>query len=328
MPKFLCLFLAICMAGYNCYQFQQVTNGQIAGKVNPVTSTLRLKATSKSTETFYCSSCGAEHIKWMGKCSACNEWNTVKAFKIPKLVSQLGVGRKSTQSGSSGLIGGSSGSWLAETHDDSIVSMDSVEVETEQSRLATFSSEVNRVLGGGLVKGSIVLLAGEPGIGKSTLLIQLASHSAALRPEVTAGGVVYISGEENADQIVSRARRLKLGLKKLFVMCETDTDHAIGQICAMADKPALVIVDSVQTMRTADCASGIGSVTQIRECTAKFVQLAKSTGVVVLLVGHVTKSGDVAGPKVLEHMVDTVLYMEGSERADYRLLRGIKNRFE
>lgn len=266
----------------------------------------------------------------MGKCSACNEWNTVKPFKVPKSVS--GIGSRMTKNSVSSTISGSK--WIASENggEESMVHMDAVIVEPERSRIKTFSEELNRVVGGGLVKGSVVLLAGEPGIGKSTLLIQLASNIGLGTVEYNSTSsertVAYISGEENADQIVSRARRLGLGLQQLYLLCETDTERVIDEICAMTTKPALVIVDSIQTMRTEECSSGsgVGSVTQIRECTAKYVQLAKSTGIVVMLVGHVTKSGEAAGPKVLEHMVDAVLYMEGSDRADYRLVRGTKNR--
>jgi DNA repair protein RadA/Sms len=201
--------------------------------------------------------------------------------------------------------------------------MDAVNIDSSRQSFPFFSGEVNRVLGGGLVKGSVVLLAGEPGVGKSTLMLQLAASLVADKH----GSVVYISGEESAEQIVSRARRLGLNTQDLFLICDIEADEAIDNILAMSSPPAMVIVDSVQTMLSAAASGSLGSVTQTRECAARFVQLAKATGSAVLLSGHVTKSGEVAGPRVLEHMVDTVLYLEGSERAEFRLLRGIKNRF-
>lgn len=206
--------------------------------------------------------------------------------------------------------------------------MQSVNLDVTRQMFAFYSGEVNRVLGGGLVRGSVILLAGEPGVGKSTLMLQLASSL--VRPP--AGGeeqkvVVYVSGEENAEQIAARAKRLGLETANIFLLCDIDADAIIDTVLGMPEPPVMLIVDSIQTMRSNSVSGSMGSVTQTRESAARFVQLAKATGCAVLLSGHVTKTGEVAGPRVLEHMVDTVLYLEGSERAEFRLLRGIKNRF-
>ena len=249
----------------------------------------------------------------------------MKEFRTPKTSSldvldirAAGSTRKRSALGSS-----SSAPWLLSG--EMMVPMKSIQLNYSTQTLPIFSSEVNRVLGGGLVKGSVILLAGEPGIGKSTLLLQLASSVV----QDCKGKVVYLSGEENSEQIAARAKRLQLNTDDIFLICDIDADEAISNILNIDGDgpPSLVIVDSIQTMRTSSCTSSMGSVTQTRESAARFVQLAKSTGSSVLLVGHVTKSGEVAGPRILEHMVDVVLYLEGSERAEFRLLRGIKNRF-
>jgi DNA repair protein RadA/Sms len=195
----------------------------------------------------------------------------------------------------------------------------------EIQRIHLWSEEVNNVLGGGLVRGSAVLIAGDPGVGKSTLLLQLSASVA----ETSSSGVVYLSGEENAEQILSRVHRLGLSPKNIFLLCDTDADSALTTIMGMEFRPTLVIVDSIQMMRT-QTGSGVGaagSVTQIRDSAALFVEFAKTSGCAVMLVGHVTKSGEVAGPRVLEHLVDTVLYLEASEKGSCRLFRCIKNRF-
>ena len=281
---------------------------------------------SKSNEIFYCDNCGMEHVKWVGRCTSCKEWNTVKEFKQASLKSLDSIGpaarAKSFNSNSNSNSYNRNVPWIGSGNNQSLIPMEAINIDTALQRINLFSSELNRVLGNGLVKGSVVLLAGEPGIGKSTLLLQLASSIAN-----GANSVVYLSGEENPEQIAARAHRLDLNTKNIFLICDVNLDNAINNIISMSNIPSLVIVDSVQTMRTENCNNGIGSVTQIRECTAQLVQLAKSYGCAVLLVGHVTKTGEVAGPRVLEHMVDTVLYMEGNEKADYRMLRSIKNRF-
>ena len=283
------------------------------------------------SQIFYCDSCGKEHVNWVGQCTSCKEWNTVKQFKAAKLTSSS----SSTTSVASKVkalkpinkgMPSPSTSWLGNGgSNSSLVPMASIDIFKATSRIKLFSSEFNRVLGEGIVQGSVILLAGEPGIGKSTLLLQLASTLA--NEQQIYGPVVYLSGEENIEQIASRANRLQLNANNIFLMSDSDVENVVDNILSMSSPPSLLIVDSIQTMRTETCASGVGSVTQIRECTVQFVQLAKTFGCAVLLVGHVTKSGEVAGPRVLEHMVDTVLYMEGSDSVDYRLLRSIKNRY-
>jgi len=258
---------------------------------------------------------------------------------------------------------GGSVAWLP-TQQMGMVPMRSVDLHAATARLALTSNETNRVLGGGLVKGSAVLLAGEPGVGKSTLMMQLAEDVASRW-----GPVVYVSGEENAQQIAARAARLGLATDDIYLICDVDADRAVATISDLLyaqggqsnsggedtpststpstpststpstsstststpthPSPALVIVDSVQTMQSyaGPSSGGMGSVGQVRDCAALFVQLAKASGCVVLLSGHVTKAGEVAGPRTLEHMVDTVLYMEGNEQSEHRLLRSAKNRY-
>lgn len=286
------------------------------------------KSSSVKAEKFFCDSCGTEHIKWMGKCYACGEWNTIKAFRVSKSTSSLDTRVKLSKPVASSplqeggkTVTGKGGSWLSGTS-SSLTKLSNINTEQTYSRMKLFSEEFNRVLGGGLVKGSVVLLAGEPGVGKSTLLLQLA---ASVGKDFS--NVVYISGEENGEQIALRARRLKLDQDGIYVMLNVDAEDSVANILLMETLPSLVIVDSIQTMRSEESTSNVGSVSQIRSSTAQFVEFAKSSGTAVLLVGHVTKSGDVAGPKVLEHMVDTVLYLEGSEQVDYRLIRCMKNRF-
>eukprot|EP01038_Epipyxis_sp_PR26KG_P008936 gene8936-12051_t len=278
---------------------------------------------NKRTESYVCQSCGFVHIKWVGKCTSCQEWNSViaqrQSISSTPLSRHLGV--KVMSNLNSGL---ENKGWLVDGGtNNSIVKLESINASPTSSRLKLFSGEMDRVLGGGLTKGSVVLFSGEPGVGKSTLLLQLASDIGK-----KFNGAVYISGEENAEQIASRANRLSLSLKNLYLICETDSEFCIEKVLEMDSMPNLLIVDSIQTMRILSGGDGsAGGVTQTRENTARFVQLAKSTGISVLLVGHVTKSGDVGGPKVLEHMVDTVLSMEGSDNSDYRFVRCNKNRF-
>jgi DNA repair protein RadA/Sms len=191
--------------------------------------------------------------------------------------------------------------------------------ETSEIRYDTGISEFNRVLGGGLVKGSLVLIGGDPGIGKSTILLQACKNLAGNKK------VLYVSGEESASQIKLRASRLDVSGKNLYVLCETDAEYITEII--MKDKPDVVIIDSIQTMNITDVQSSTGSVTQVRECTNLFMRTAKSLSIPVFIVGHVNKDGNIAGPKVLEHIVDTVLYFEGDKNMSYRILRAVKNRF-
>lgn len=318
-----------------------------------------------SDETFCCQECGVEHIKWVGKCSSCGTWNSVKAFRPTKQIfNPTGsaarrpiptswVSSTSSQPSSSftssspmsdqtSSYSTSAGPYSSPPSSSSYNSysssaypagastmrpMEGIEVDEAASRIPLFSDELNRVFGGGLVKGSVVLCAGEPGIGKSTLFMQIASYIASRTSNADIRApVVYVSGEENSDQIVSRARRLRLPTANILLHCEIEVEQIIANIIDLSSKPAVVVVDSVQTMYTSTCTGSSGSVTQIRESTARFIQLAKTYDITVILLGHVTKSGDVAGPRVLEHMVDTVLFMESSESEDHRIVRTMKNR--
>ena len=254
---------------------------------------------AKSDKTvFYCQSCGYESAKWMGQCPGCHEWNTF--VEEPKAVS--------TKGGSKRRMG---------TNEP--VPVKSVSTK-DDPRVSTGIGEFDRVLGGGIVKGSLILVGGDPGIGKSTLLLQMCAN-------LSRGGhkVLYISGEESLQQIKMRAVRIGEGGDELLLLCETDLDVLDAQIEKI--KPEMVIVDSIQTMYSENVTSAPGSVSQVREATATFLRISKSLGISLFLVGHVTKEGAVAGPRVLEHMVDTVLYFEGDNHASYRILRAAKNRF-
>ena len=254
---------------------------------------------AKSDKTvFYCQSCGYESAKWMGQCPGCHEWNTF--VEEPKAVSAKGGSKR--RMGTNEPVPVKSVS----TRDD--------------PRVSTGIGEFDRVLGGGIVKGSLILVGGDPGIGKSTLLLQMCAN-------LSRGGhkVLYISGEESLQQIKMRADRIGEGGDELLLLCETDLDVLDAQIEKI--KPEMVIVDSIQTMYSENVTSAPGSVSQVREATATFLRISKSLGISLFLVGHVTKEGAVAGPRVLEHMVDTVLYFEGDNHASYRILRAAKNRF-
>ncbi len=254
-------------------------------------------ATTKIKSVFFCSNCGYESPKWLGKCPSCGEWN---AFVEEK------VSQKNAKSQKSGLVKSTKPVRLSE-----------IEVK-EEMRMKMPSGELNRVLGGGLVSGSLTLIGGEPGIGKSTLLLQ---NILSIRNR----RVLYISGEESASQLKLRADRLGKVSEDTFILCETDVDNIFTQIENV--KPALVVVDSIQTISSPDIESAPGSVSQVRECAASLLRYAKESGVPVILVGHINKDGAIAGPKVLEHIVDTVLQFEGDRQYLYRILRSIKNRF-
>ena len=254
-------------------------------------------AAKKEKTVFYCQNCGHESVKWLGQCPMCREWNCFVEEKAVKANSTAAVtGRR-----------------------NSPISINSVDMQ-EEERLFIGIKELDRVLGGGLVQGSLTLIGGDPGIGKSTLLLQVCRNLAAIGKDV-----LYISGEESARQIKLRADRIGEFSEKLQLLCETDLG-SIGDIITQK-RPEIVVIDSVQTMTSDDIASAAGSVSQVREATAVFLKLAKSLGISMFLVGHVTKEGTVAGPRVLEHMVDTVLYFEGDRHASYRILRAVKNRF-
>lgn len=280
---------------------------------------------------FFCSECGYESAKWMGQCPACRAWNTMVeepvAFQTAKSAGKRGLGaaagilgREGTSAsgkspaGRSGLAGTASGLGAVCPK-----SLSEIELGREE-RTDTGFGELNRVLGGGIVKGSLVLVGGDPGIGKSTLLLQVCRNLAA-------GGqkVLYISGEESLKQIKIRASRIGEMSDSLCFLCETNLEMI--QEVVRRTAPDTVIIDSIQTMYLEEITSAPGSVSQVRECTNVLMQIAKGLGITVFIVGHVTKEGVVAGPRVLEHMVDTVLYFEGDRHASYRILRGVKNRF-
>ena len=254
---------------------------------------------AKSKTIFVCSQCGYESAKWYGKCPGCGEWDSLNEEQIIT---------ESAKSAKSKLSRGVSLALPLSKIDSSV-----------ELRYDTGIKELNRVLGGGLVKGSLVLLCGDPGIGKSTLLLQICEKIA------RGFSILYVSGEESAYQIKMRAKRLGVTSESLAIMCETDAEIVCEYI--RTQKPDIVIVDSVQTMNINDINSTSGSVTQVRECTNLFMRTAKQNDVSIILVGHVNKDGNIAGPKVLEHIVDTVLYFEGEKNLTYRILRAVKNRF-
>ncbi|WP_353684131.1 DNA repair protein RadA [Thermodesulfovibrio sp. 3907-1M] len=245
---------------------------------------------------FQCQSCGYISPKWIGRCPDCGAWNSFVEETI-----EAGAERKT----------------LSETVQP--VSISSIEI-TVSDRFLTGIGELDRVLGGGLVKGSLILIGGDPGIGKSTLLLQ-----ASLNLSVQYGKVLYVSAEESLTQIKLRAERLGISSEGILLLSETLVEKIIE--CAKETQPAVLIVDSIQTVYTEEVVSAPGSVSQIRDSAAKFMNFAKSTGVPVFLIGHVTKEGAIAGPRVLEHLVDTVLYFEGDRGHAYRILRSVKNRF-
>ena len=253
------------------------------------------------TTVFFCKECGFESSKWLGQGPACKEWNTLVEEPVAKKAP-------------AGRTGGISQRVPAKP-----VKLEEVSIE-EQDRITTGYLELDRVLGSGIVAGSLVLVGGDPGIGKSTLLLQMCRNLAR-----DGHRVLYISGEESLKQIKMRASRIGTVSGELLFLCETNLDTIEEAI--RETKPEIVIIDSIQTMFREDVASAPGSVSQVRESTSVLMQIAKGLGISVFIVGHVTKEGVVAGPRVLEHMVDTVLYFEGERNASYRILRGVKNRF-
>lgn len=253
---------------------------------------------SKIKTSFFCQSCGSQHTKWQGQCNACKQWNTLTEEVVEK------AGKKN---------------WKTDTktaRTSTPIKVNEI-LTTAESRIDTRDIELNRVLGGGIVPGALMLLGGEPGIGKSTLLLQIAM--------LVNCKVLYVSGEESQKQIKLRADRVNSASEECFVLSETRTQNIFTQIEKLA--PELIIIDSVQTLHTDYIDSSPGSVSQIKECTAEFIRFAKETQIPVFLVGHITKDGQIAGPKILEHMVDVVLQFEGDRNHMYRILRTQKNRF-
>lgn len=255
---------------------------------------------AKVKTVYFCNNCGQESPKWVGRCTSCGEWNT---FVEEKVTVAKGSGKAVR------------GSLIAA--DSKPVPLSEIQA-LEEPRIHMPSSELNRVLGGGLVAGSLTLIGGEPGIGKSTLILQNILSIRSKR-------ILYVSGEESATQLKLRADRIGKVSDNTFILCETSLDRIFTHIQNV--KPQLVIIDSIQTIASSDIESAAGSVSQVRECAASLLRYAKESGVPVILVGHINKEGSIAGPKVLEHIVDTVLQFEGDRQYLYRILRAIKNRF-
>jgi DNA repair protein RadA/Sms len=253
---------------------------------------------SKSKSTYFCQNCGAQSPKWLGKCPSCGEWNTY----VEELIKKEEKGDYKSTSAQIAI----KPKLLKEIH------------FTEENRIISPDGEINRVLGGGIVPGSLVLIGGEPGIGKSTLMLQLALMLEGKK-------ILYISGEESEQQIKMRAERIGQMLSECYILAETSTQNIFKQIEIL--QPDILIVDSIQTLNSSFIESAPGSISQVRECTAELMKFAKETGTPVFLIGHITKEGTLAGPKVLEHMVDTVLQFEGDRHLSYRILRTTKNRF-
>ena len=251
-------------------------------------------AQNKSKTVYLCSSCGQDFPKWNGQCPSCKEWGTLSEYKVSKSKNSLSKGMKK------------------ET-----LQLEEILHKEEARRTITGINELDRVLGGGILNGSMILLGGSPGIGKSTLALQILG--------TLSENVLYVSAEESEEQIALRAKRLNILSSNIHLSSENRIDEIINQINIV--KPQLLIIDSVQTVYSDSVESLPGSITQIRECGQKLLQVAKDEKIAVLVIGHVTKEGVIAGPKMLEHMVDTVLYLEGDERQDHRILRSVKNRF-
>ena len=258
-------------------------------------------AKGKSSTIFYCQRCGHESVKWMGQCPGCKEWNTfVEEVVNTASLKNMGKNKPGVQKA------------VPTALNDVVI--------TQEDKLQVGIEELDRVLGGGIVQGSLTLVGGDPGIGKSTLLLQTCKMLAD-----RGNKVLYISGEESPAQIKMRAQRIGTFRDEMLLLCETNLDSVAEAI--RKEMPKVVVIDSIQTMYNESVSAAPGSVSQVREATAALLQLAKGLNVSIMIVGHVTKEGTVAGPRVLEHMVDTVLYFEGDRHASYRILRGVKNRF-
>jgi DNA repair protein RadA/Sms len=257
---------------------------------------------AKSKTTYFCQNCGYETAKWLGICPSCNEWNSLVEELLEKASTKVPDWKTTTT--------------VRRSNKATVIHEI---IYQEEARIKTADAELNRVLGGGIVPGSLILIGGEPGIGKSTLMLQLALTFTDLK-------VLYVSGEESEQQLKMRAERIDpSSMSNCFVLTETSTQHIFKQIEQV--EPNLVVIDSIQTLHSSNIESTPGSVSQVRECTSELLRFAKETGTPVFIIGHITKEGSIAGPKVLEHMVDTVLQFEGDRHHVYRILRSIKNRF-
>lgn len=257
---------------------------------------------AKAKKAFVCNDCGGEHQKWQGQCNDCGQWNTLQEIILQPA--------KNNMSASNTGFAGAAGSQVQKLSEVNLQDL---------PRISTDISELDRVLGGGLVQGSAILIGGHPGAGKSTLLLQIVALLAAKQQ------ALYVTGEESLQQVAMRAKRLQLPMNDLQMLAETDVQSIIYQ--AQRLKPKILVVDSIQVMHLPEITSAPGSVSQVRESAAMLTRFAKQTGTILFLVGHVTKDGSLAGPKVLEHMIDTSIMLEGSSDSRYRTLRGIKNRF-
>ena len=259
---------------------------------------------AKDKIAYVCSNCGQESAKWIGKCPSCGQWNTFKEIRIANDTGSMAA-KNAAHAIRSSITNKNKPLFLHEIS------------AKDEPRIDMHDDELNRVLGGGLVPGSIVLLGGEPGIGKSTLTLQTILHMNERR-------ILYVSGEESAHQIKMRAERIG-GNSEVMILCETSLESIFDNIKEV--KPELVVIDSIQTISTSDVESSPGSITQVRECAAALLRFAKTSGIPVILIGHINKEGTLAGPKILEHIVDTVIQFEGDQHYMYRILRSIKNRF-
>ena len=259
---------------------------------------------AKDKIAYVCSNCGQESAKWIGKCPSCGQWNTFKEIRIANDTGSMAA-KNAAHAVRSSITNKNKPLFLHEIS------------AKDEPRIDMYDDELNRVLGGGLVPGSIVLLGGEPGIGKSTLTLQTILHMNERR-------ILYVSGEESTHQIKMRAERIG-GNSEVMILCETSLESIFDNIKEV--KPELVVIDSIQTISTSDVESSPGSITQVRECAAALLRFAKTSGIPVILIGHINKEGTLAGPKILEHIVDTVIQFEGDQHYMYRILRSIKNRF-
>ena len=259
---------------------------------------------AKDKIAYVCSNCGQESPKWIGKCPSCGQWNTFKEVRVAADTKQQAA---TTAAASAGHA----------LRKNKVLKLRDIS-DHDDPRIDMHDEELNRVLGGGLVPGSIVLLGGEPGIGKSTLSLQTMLRMPEKR-------ILYVSGEESAQQLKMRANRLGGDNENFLILCENSLEHIFDHIKEV--QPELVVIDSIQTISTEDVESSAGSIAQVRECASSLLRFAKTSGVPVILIGHITKEGTLAGPKILEHIVDTVIQFEGDQHYMYRILRSIKNRF-